>query len=87
MIQTIQREMIVDTLLNTLAVERYVRGPLLNTILDELAGRDGLQIAAEAARAMKLAYEAGELAEPEFATRIDVLRRLVHAAPTTASAA
>jgi len=52
MIQSIERASIVETLLNTLEAERYVRGPLLATIVDELSADAGLEIAAEAARAI-----------------------------------
>lgn len=80
MIQSIQRDAIVETLLNTLEVERYVRGPLLNTIVDELAARQGLEPAAEAARALVDGLRAGALAESDFAARVAALRQLVQSA-------
>ena len=79
MIQNIQRETILDTLLNTLEAERYVRGPLLRTIVDELSTCDGLEMAAEAARSIVERLESGALVEAEFAARIAALRQLVQA--------
>lgn len=77
---SIQRETLVETLLNSLEVERYVRGPLLLTAVDELSASDGLEIAADAARAILEALYAGELdAQSEFAARIRALRQLVQA--------
>lgn len=78
--QSIQREALVETLLNSLEAERYVRGPLLLTVVDELSASEGLEIAAEAARAILEAFRGGELgAESEFALRIRALRQLVRA--------
>lgn len=83
-IQSLQRTAIVETLLNTLEAERYVRGPLLATIADELsAGGEGLEAAAGAARAILERWEAGQLAEPELAARIRALRPLVEARRAT----
>ncbi len=81
---TMQRETTVETLLNTLEAERYVRGPLLLTIVDELSGREGLEGAADAARRILEGLESGELGEADFVTRIAALRQLVRAlAPST----
>jgi hypothetical protein len=80
MIQSIQRETIVETLLNTLEAERYVRGPLLATIIDELSKDSDLTMAAEAARSILAALRSGQLAnEPAsaFAVRVGALRQLV----------
>jgi len=79
MMQSIQRETLVETLLNTLEAERYVRGPLLLTIVDELSLSDGLAIAADAARAILEAFHGGQVSESEFVTRIGALRQLVQA--------
>jgi hypothetical protein len=79
MIQSIQREAIVETLLNTLEAERYVRGPLLATIVDELSAGTGLELAADAARAILQGLEAGQLRESEFAARLRTLRELIKA--------
>ena len=89
MSQTTRRETHVETLLNTLEVERYVRCPLLNTIVDELSGAKGLEAAADAARAMLEGLESGRLKEPEFVVRVAALRTLVQArvAAVSASAA
>jgi len=79
-IPSLPRTSIVETLLNTLEAERYVRGPLLATIADELsAGGEGLEAAAGAARAILERWQAGQLAEPELAARIRALRPLVEA--------
>jgi hypothetical protein len=80
MTHSIQRETIVETLLNTLEVERYVRGALLATIIDELSKDEELAMAAEAARSILAALRAGKLeGEPPsaFAIRVGALRQLV----------
>ena len=77
MIQSMPRETIVETLLNTLEAERYVRVPLLNTIVDELCTREGLEKAAELARSILDRLQSGELVEAEFVARIEALRQLV----------
>lgn len=74
-----QRESIVETLLNTVEAERYVRGPLLATVVDELSSGQGLEIAAEAARSILEGLRSGQLGESEFAARIAGLRQLVQA--------
>ena len=77
---TSRRGTIAETLLNTLEAERYVRLPLLLTIVDELSAREGFQAAAEAARGLLEGLQSGVLAEDEFVARIAALRRLVQAA-------
>jgi hypothetical protein len=80
MTHSIQRETIVETLLNTLEAERYVRGALLATIIDELSKDEELAMAAEAARSILAALRAGQLeSEPPsaFAIRVGALRQLV----------
>jgi hypothetical protein len=79
MIQSIERATIVETLLNTLEAERYVRGPLLATIVDELSADAALEIAAEAARAILEGLRSGCLAEKDFGARVRALRDLVQA--------
>jgi hypothetical protein len=79
MIQSIRKASIVETLLNTLEAERYVRGPLLATIVDELSADAGLEIAAEAARAILQGLQSGTLRESEFGARVSALRDLVQA--------
>ena len=79
MIHSIERATIVETLLNTLEAERYVRGPLLATIIDELSADAGLEIAAEAARAILHGLRSGGLSESEFGARVSALRDLVQA--------
>ena len=79
MTQTFQRAALVETLLNTLEAERYMRRPLLNTIVDELSARSGLEGAVDAARAILDGLESGQLQEREFVVRIGALRELVSA--------
>jgi hypothetical protein len=78
MMQSIPRGALVETLLNTLEAERYVRGPLLATIVDELSAATGLEVAADAARAMLQALQAGHLGDSDFAARLQALRQLIH---------
>jgi hypothetical protein len=81
-LQRPERTAIVETLLNTLEAERYVRGPLLATIADELsAAGEGLELAAGAARSILERWEAGQLAESELTAGIRALRPLVRARP------
>jgi hypothetical protein len=79
-IQSLHRRAIVETLLNTLEAEHYVRGPLLATIADELsAGGEGLEVAADAARSILARWQAGQLADAELTAGIRTLRPLVYA--------
>jgi hypothetical protein len=71
------REVLLDTLLNSLVAERYVRGPLLLTIVDELSAKASLAAAA-AGRMLLEAIESGEMIEAEFSRQVEALRRLVH---------
>ena len=86
MIKSMQREIIVETLLNTLEAERYVRGPLLQTVVDELSCGAGLEIAAEGARAILRGLESGQLREADFAARVCALRALCQAQATASAA-
>lgn len=79
MSQSTEKVTIVETLLNTLEAERYVRGPLLATIVDELSRDAGLEIAAEAARALLHGLHSGGLAASEFGSCVSGLRDLVQA--------
>jgi hypothetical protein len=82
MMQSMQRGALVETLLNTLEAERYMRGPLLLTIVDELCASPGLGQAADAARRILEGLRSGDLVESEFAPQVRSLRRLVHALST-----
>ena len=75
MMHSIQRDTLVETLLNSLEAERYMRAPLLMTIIDELAEDIELQVAAEAARAML--NDIASLSDDALVKRVDVLRHLV----------
>ncbi len=79
----IQRERLLDSLLNTLEAERYVRGPLLLEVLDQL---DASEPAAAYARRMLQGLEAGRLKDAEFNGKVAELRQLVHGS-TSATAA
>lgn len=73
----LDREMLLDTLLNSLVAERYVRGALLQTIADELTSTARIA-AARTARLMMDAMESGEMLETEFSHQVEALRQLVH---------
>jgi hypothetical protein len=77
MMPSMHRAAHVETLLNTLEAERYMRGPLLRTIVDELRAREGLEPAANAAAGILEGLASGDLGESDFAARIRSLRHLV----------
>jgi hypothetical protein len=79
MMQTLERDVILDTLLNTLEVERYVRAPLLLSVLDELDATDRHAEAAALARQMLVALRSGRLRDDEFSGAIARLRALIGA--------
>jgi hypothetical protein len=79
MITSIPRMTSIEMLLNTLEAERYVRGPLLLSLLDELSAAEGLAPAADVARAMLQRIEAGDVSEPELAREIARLRARIRA--------
>ncbi len=74
MIQTIQRGTIVEMLLNSLEAERYVRGPLLLTIVDELSATDTFAPAAEMARHLLATLDDGALGDDDFRRALHELR-------------
>lgn len=75
MMQGTHRDTLVETLLNSLQAERYMRAPLLMTIIDELADDIELQVAADAARAML--NDIASLSDDALVKWVDVLRHLV----------
>jgi hypothetical protein len=77
MIQSIQRETIVEMLLNSLEAERYVRVPLLLNIVDELSNSERLSPASQIARDLLASLEKGSVAEAEFRHGIQALRSCV----------
>ncbi|MDB4941168.1 MAG: hypothetical protein JWP97_702 [Labilithrix sp.] len=79
MTYALDREQLLDTLLNCLAVERYTRAPLLSTIVDELSLSDQLSDAYAAASAMLLRLTTGQLVESEYAREVEAVRKLVRA--------
>ncbi len=82
MISGIQRERLLDTLLNTLEAERYVRGPLLLEVIDQL---DATEPAAAFARRMLQGLETGRIQDSEYGGKVAELRQLVHSATRTAA--
>ena len=59
--RTIPRATILDTLINTLEAERYMRGPLLVEVIAELRANERLAEAAELAGAILASVETGLL--------------------------
>jgi hypothetical protein len=76
MIRSIQREKLLDTLLNTLEAERYVRGPLLLEVLDALDAAERPSPAATQARRMLAGVESGRLRDTDFVAELAELRQL-----------
>lgn len=80
----------IETLLNTLEAERYVRGPLLLTIADELKAA-GLVPAAHVAEVLLTRVQQRRISDPEFASEVATLRLVVRslaaARATTVAAA
>lgn len=66
----------IETLLNTLEAERYVRGPLLLTIADELKAA-GLVPAAHVAEDLLTRVQQRRISDPEFASEVATLRLVV----------
>lgn len=80
MAQGVQREMIVEMLINSLEAERYVRGPLLESVIDELSRDARLSAAADAARG--LLDRMDRIGHAEFHRTLREIRALVRdAAP------
>lgn len=77
MIQSIHRGTIVEMLLNSLEAERYVRGPLLLNIVDELSTGEAFAPAAELAKDLLGDLERGGVSERDFHVRLDELRGCV----------
>ncbi len=84
MIHTLHGASIIGTLLNSLEAERYMREPLLLTVVDELSADAELSLAADAARSILSRLQTGKLDPVEFAARITALRELVAASTLTA---
>jgi len=76
MIQSMQREKLLDTLLNTLEAERYVRGALLLEVLDALDAAERPSPAAALARRMLHGVETGRIRDDEFIHELAELRSL-----------
>lgn len=77
MIQSIHCGTIVEMLLNSLEAERYVRGPLLCNIVDELSGSESYAPAADLARSLLADIEHGPVADTVFHARLGELRECV----------
>lgn len=82
--QSTLRRPIVETLLNALEAERYLRGALLATVVDELTAECGLESAVEDARAILEVLESGQLSDADFSVRVAALRQLVRASSACA---
>ena len=80
-----QRETLAETLLNTLEAERYMRGPLLLTLVDELRATEAFAVAALEASAILQGLQSGELVETAFMARLRALRRLIQAVSASPS--
>lgn len=77
MIQSIHCGTIVEMLLNTLEAERYVRGPLLCNVVDELSASESYAPAAELARALLAEIQRGPLTDAVFYAKLGELRECV----------
>ncbi|AKV04512.1 hypothetical protein AKJ09_11175 [Labilithrix luteola] len=77
MARTLSREAIVEPLLNSLEVERHVRGPLLMSVIAELSANERLAPAFDLAASMLMTLDAGGLGEADFARQLIELRALV----------
>ena len=76
MFKSVHQELLVDTLLNSLEAERYVRGPLLLTLVDELSAAH-LRDAAATARALLVQVETTPMSDETFFEAITELRQMV----------
>jgi hypothetical protein len=68
---------IVEMLLNSLEAERYVRGPLLCNIVDELSTSASYEPAADLARALLTEIERGPVSDAVFHAKLGELRECV----------
>lgn len=76
--QNPERDSLVDTLLEALETERYVRAPLLLTVIDELSAMELVASAAVPAEELRVALEARAIDDAEFVRRVRALRGLVN---------
>lgn len=83
MIQSMHCGTIVEMLLNSLEAERYVRGPLLCNIVDELSGSESYAPAADLARELLVEIERGPVADPVFRAKLGEIRECVRALSRT----
>jgi hypothetical protein len=86
MIRSIRRQTLLETLINTLEAERYLRKPILVEVLDELDAAGDLVPAANHARKMLAGLQSGASSPAEFDGMLTELRSLVRG-QTTSSAA
>ncbi len=75
--QNPERDTLVDTLLEALETERYVRAPLLLTVIDELSALPPFASAAGPAEELRAALEARAIDDAEYVRRVRALRGLV----------
>lgn len=77
MIQSIHCGTIVEMLLNSLEAERYVRGPLLCNVVDELSVSESYAPAADLARALLEDIARGPVSDDIFHAKLGELRECV----------
>jgi hypothetical protein len=83
MIQSIHSGTIVEMLLNSLEAERYVRGPLLCNVVDELSVSETYAPAADLARALLAEIERGPVPDELFHAKLGELRECVRTVTRT----
>jgi hypothetical protein len=77
MIQSLHVGTIVEMLLNSLEAERYVRGPLLCNVVDELSANASYAPAADLARALLEELERSPVPDVVFRAKLGELRECV----------
>ncbi len=82
---TLHRGTLVETLLNALEAERYVRASLLLTVIDELSAAEPLAPAAACAERLLAALETAAVGDAEFVLRVTELREMVRELSAAAS--
>jgi hypothetical protein len=80
MIRSIQHDRMVETLLNALETERYVRRPLLLEIIGELSTSQQFEPARGSARRLLERLETGDVTQAELGRAIAELRQLAREA-------
>jgi hypothetical protein len=76
--QNLERDTLIDTLLESLETERYLRLPLLLTVIDELSAIEVLASAVAPAETLRLALERRAIDDVQFARSVRELRFFVN---------